>query len=946
MTSEFDPYHKWLGIPRDEQPANHYRLLGVSIFESDAEVIANAVDRRVAHLKQFVAGPYETLARKILSEISTAKLSLLQPAAKASYDQLLQSRLPPPAQPSSQLPPAAPLMAPPQFAAAPRAAPSQAAVPSSPVTSSQAHAIDANAPLAQLEEADPFDFTGGGDRIGAANAASTSGIQRGANRGGGKKTTAKPPKDGMNVATLYMVVVCTVAATLLGVYFFLKDRIGNRLQETDVREAHVDPKEPAKKVDEPVKSPIVSKPLQRKDLLPEKQPEALPAANIDPSVNLLATVDLMKSTPGNESWGRAGEQLTSAARNASRVDLPYRAAPQEYDLTIRGARRQNLGEVAINLPTAAKTVTVALDITSGTRSWFGHVGTLPKDGHSNVSDLMLPTNQPFVIVAKVRKDAIGLIINGRLRMYYVGDLNRLDTLGSWRTPGKSFALGTLGCSIQIDAMKLLPASGPIAELAALPNAASPDQNPDASPPLVENIPPVKNPIDVATNNPPKMPDPIKPAAPDKKPVPSKQAQEEAQGMIRELFKDEFAKARKPEERFALAKKIFEKGLETRDDPTSRFTALWMAADMAAHIGDWIAVMETIGKLDEEFAINAWDSNATFLEIRTEPFNSQNAVNAIDPLLRGVDSAVTASDYRMASRIMVLATKAARKAADKEITQKVQTRAKEIDSLAKQFDAIKADIETLKADPANAAAITNVGRWYCFAQGDWDRGLPLLSRSNDAALKKLATADLAHPAETEIQVQNADAWWDRADAETDTLAKNRIQQHAAELYRICVNGLSGLSKAKAEKRIAEVDKSSEGRTGYVMITRLTAVSATARNNMLGLNKIPPGAEAKTPPGFNGDRTCSDFIYAHARSELVYDIPDGCKEFRATGYAPISKNVKFVVEVDNRRLLETAPSGTVTIKVDFPLKAKRIKLTCESTGDSKGADSFWCYPRLYR
>lgn len=30
----FDPYHKWLGIPPDEQPANDYRLLGHGLFES------------------------------------------------------------------------------------------------------------------------------------------------------------------------------------------------------------------------------------------------------------------------------------------------------------------------------------------------------------------------------------------------------------------------------------------------------------------------------------------------------------------------------------------------------------------------------------------------------------------------------------------------------------------------------------------------------------------------------------------------------------------------------------------------------------------------------------------------------------------------------------------------------------------------------------------------
>ena len=27
MADDFNPYHVWLGIPPEEQPANHYRLL-------------------------------------------------------------------------------------------------------------------------------------------------------------------------------------------------------------------------------------------------------------------------------------------------------------------------------------------------------------------------------------------------------------------------------------------------------------------------------------------------------------------------------------------------------------------------------------------------------------------------------------------------------------------------------------------------------------------------------------------------------------------------------------------------------------------------------------------------------------------------------------------------------------------------------------------------------
>ena len=43
----FDPYHTWLGIPPEEQPADHYRLLGLRRFESNVEAIANAMDQRM-----------------------------------------------------------------------------------------------------------------------------------------------------------------------------------------------------------------------------------------------------------------------------------------------------------------------------------------------------------------------------------------------------------------------------------------------------------------------------------------------------------------------------------------------------------------------------------------------------------------------------------------------------------------------------------------------------------------------------------------------------------------------------------------------------------------------------------------------------------------------------------------------------------------------------------
>jgi formylglycine-generating enzyme required for sulfatase activity len=98
----FDPYHKWLGIPPEEQPAHAYRLLGVRLFETDADVISNAADQRMAHLRTHQAGPRGSLSQKLLNEVAAARVCLLNPAKKARYDAALRSKLATPDPQSSQ----------------------------------------------------------------------------------------------------------------------------------------------------------------------------------------------------------------------------------------------------------------------------------------------------------------------------------------------------------------------------------------------------------------------------------------------------------------------------------------------------------------------------------------------------------------------------------------------------------------------------------------------------------------------------------------------------------------------------------------------------------------------------------------------------------------------------------------------------------------------------
>lgn len=89
MAEEFDPYHKWLGIPPSEQPPNYYRLLGIELFESDIDVIESAADQRMAHLRTFQGGKNAQLSQNLLNEVSKARICLLKPTSKKEYDESL-----------------------------------------------------------------------------------------------------------------------------------------------------------------------------------------------------------------------------------------------------------------------------------------------------------------------------------------------------------------------------------------------------------------------------------------------------------------------------------------------------------------------------------------------------------------------------------------------------------------------------------------------------------------------------------------------------------------------------------------------------------------------------------------------------------------------------------------------------------------------------------------
>ncbi|MFO0901819.1 MAG: hypothetical protein U0939_02395 [Pirellulales bacterium] len=133
----FDAYYQWLGIPPREQPPNHYRLLGLELFESNPDVISHAADRQMVHLRSFQNSKQALLSQRLLNEVSAARLCLLDPQKRTAYDAQLREKLAtappdgptsaPSAAPPPTAPPVAPSIPPPPPAPPPVAAPVAAA---------------------------------------------------------------------------------------------------------------------------------------------------------------------------------------------------------------------------------------------------------------------------------------------------------------------------------------------------------------------------------------------------------------------------------------------------------------------------------------------------------------------------------------------------------------------------------------------------------------------------------------------------------------------------------------------------------------------------------------------------------------------------------------------------------------------------------------------------
>lgn len=832
-TQPFDPYAKWLGIPKNQRPPTHYQLLGIAADEADPEVIEEAAIRQSTHVRSYQSGQYARECARILNEIALARVTLLDPVKRRAYDATLVKS-------PAELPDVLQAL-PPLVEDSPRALPAD--------TATDVWGTHGAPPLLR----------------------STS-----------RRSKAKGSRIAIFAATFVCGVGLIVAAILYfsGVFAPTKNQSqASRNDEIRVVDSPIDMQRPSPSrpltVAGPVDPPTLPSPLPPprgnpvQPITPDYRPRETPPPGYSRPDPPRPARPVFPAGRGNTLLFQAGDLMLLTINGICKLDLAtgrvglthrldiefphalFFRSPEE--LFVVSGRTQT-GSVGVFQPDGSRVRSVTGVFPPNAKGRWPMGGCIVVDAQGNAfiprrGDYGLTKITPDGNVAILNRnedlvwgEPIAIAPNGEIfitasvvNQASVHRVFRIDAVSSQMTElfqapdggvtgMATDASGPLYFCTRSQVLKLprgaktpqvltevnrgyRMAIGPDGGLYVISNDSRPslwriDPNTGEKKLAAEMLPHatdlafVPNAATEAAMAPP----------PTRPPVPDDASVERATKQIRELYKSEYAKKRSAEW-LALSNTLLKQAQVTLDDSVARYALFREALELAIQAGDLNQAWNVIAQWTAEYDVDglalrfrALSTIAKSAPVLTSPQAQHELIQ--DALHWSVEVRAT-DDFELALNILAIAETVSRKLASTDPGAKaVQTVVRETRERQKEFQEAEAARAMLEKEPDNAKASFAIGRYLCLSKGDWTAGLSYLAKGDDAGLKALAEQELQVAADTTSQLALADAWWDYGSKET---GRNKLStlRRAAHWYREALPQLSGLAKTRVDQRLSQI-----------------------------------------------------------------------------------------------------------------------------------------------
>lgn len=908
---EFNAYHKWLGIPPEEQPPNYYRLLGVALFEKDRDVIISALDQRQVYLKQKSVGPRGELAEPLLEELHQARLCLLNRLMKAKYDSSLREQ-----------------------GVAADVTPLSVPVENKPKRERGRAPQDApNRPSAEASSGgEPFPTEDETTRRARVPILPADGFQF-PTEGEVEDISVKSKRMEQRSRRISWAVNLIVAGAVVGGIWWMRERgmlpppgallepaKNQRVVETTNEPAEGNESDPPNQSPREAEATTSVRPNQvptKTELptvgvgsprTPPKTPTAVkPSIAVPQGTDKLrfpnhrdTVVDFSLSADGESlaTAGSAGDcrvwnvstgettaqfsghegqvhsvafasrgnqvlssgetlKLWNSATGKELAELktnrrPVRAIqfwPNNRQVATVGAGAIEVWEIATRkqlrmisgahpfcgslamtedgLTLAATTgeeaeVATLFNAVSGKtiRSFTGHKSrissiALSKDGQSlwtaSNEHVARRWNTKTGTTETLFAHADVLALSPDETLLVTGGLNGLVSIWNAQTGSGLMQLPRL--KLQVLDITFLPDGEHIllagdstdksGETSTIQLWKLPKIDPNAPGSRPNSIPIAGVTEEEVPTNPTTTKD--SDVVTQKLPLPTDDERETAEKTVKEIFKQDFAKALRLADKADLAQKLFVQSKTTTDDPAGKYVLLQEARDLAVIAGDADVSEKILGELITHFDVDAIDTKIkAYKQLNTTVKSGAPQELLATALLKLAEECAAASRFEAAIEATKIAVLLAGKAKNLPLREMAKARTDEYSLKMKSGGEAEQLRSELSQKPDDPLANERLGKLLCFVKDDWTAGLPYLAKSANLPLRFAAELEQTEPDDSVKMTELGDAWLELAKefAAADKTAANRRARH---WYLKAVPELKGLDKVRIKMRLSELEK---------------------------------------------------------------------------------------------------------------------------------------------
>ncbi len=855
MSKAFDPYHQWLGIPPHEQPPNHYRLLSLQLYEPNPDVIQNAVDRIMTHLRTFQTGERSRESQELLTQVARAKICLLDPVKRAKYDRALRAQL--------------------------------------------EIAVEADSGALSSGQSDSAESSG--------KSLAVQAIRRGTAYFGWQSRRVQVV--GISIALLLLLLVVAVAlqpffrpddgsapdgpdgkgvvaideTTSAGTPDFPPDKgaVGTQVPPTNLDgESTEGEKQPREKMVKPLDAkasgkPVVPAPEQKKQgdgagsVVPPKPVDPLARRQIDAAFGLISdrmamcqslkldSLDVLAQSMGTAGYRPIrvrpyladGQVLLDAVwlRDSAPWQLERRASARELAEVTNELNKQQFQPVDVaGVDDGNMTHYLALFVKNAeptrlTRLWFDkltradeempadapgqdyalvsmhvfidrdgaeracqlwqQVGTSQAPNWFQTTGLVRPNQPLFADLSRPVDLALVAMRKApdtpeELTCYTVANRTALQTAV---LAGYDLEQHREECRKLIDSGYLMTGLS-VAPLGTETIAASiwrfaRDEVPADIPLLVQHNGPLPT-ITALPEEPTPKPVVVKAE------VPSGDVLKKASRKLQSQFSLLVSAANNVNGRVVFARTLLD-AAKSETDSALCYAELERARELGIQAGQVNIALTAAARLGALYKTDRLqlyaETTKKLLSNLKLPIGRRILAAAAFDLS---DQARLNDQFAIAEQLAATAGNASRTFRDKRLVRAAGEQKRRIGFARSLASAANMARQSLVQDPNDPVANLNLGKYVCFLENDWSTGLTMLTKSGDVNLVQLASDDLAGPTEPGKQMVVADSWFDWAEQQSQE-SQIGAWQRAFQWYSKALSGLSASSRKKANKKLSDI-----------------------------------------------------------------------------------------------------------------------------------------------